>query len=48
MFGNNQRIEGKSGAATNASEEIECARVFVFSFVRRIEKDKIDRLREFA
>src|SRR5258708_5438815 len=48
VFGNHKRMRSKKHPAADAPEKIERAGTFVLSLVRRIEKDKVDRLRQFA
>jgi hypothetical protein len=48
VFGNDERIWNKKRPTTNAAEKIKRAGIFVLGLVRRIEKDEVDRLRQFA
>jgi len=48
VFGNNERVRSKKCPAPDAAEKIKCAGIFVLRLVRRIEKDEVHRLRQFA
>ncbi len=48
VFGNHKAMRSQYRPAADAAEKIKRAGIFVLGLVRWIEKDEIDRLRQFA
>ena len=48
VFGDDERVRSKKRPAMDAAEKIERAGILLVGLVGRIEKDEIDRLRQFA